>query len=95
MLKRYIILAALVTASTAARAEQITLSVTGLVCAYCVQGIEKKFREVEAVTDIDFNLDTGTVTLTTKENGDVSDDTIKDIISFGGYGLTDIQRKAE
>lgn len=82
----------LILAPLPAFAETVTLKVDGLVCAYCVQGIEKKFRELEPVKEIGFDLDTGTVTLTTKAEGDVSDDTIKSIISYGGYKLQSITR---
>ncbi len=74
-------------------AETVTLKVDGLVCAYCVQGIEKKFRELGAVKDIGFDLDAGTVTLKTKAENDVSDAAIKDIISYGGYKLQSIERQ--
>ena len=78
---------------TLAQAETVKLSVGGLVCAYCVQGIEKKFRELDAVEDIAFDLDNAQVTLTTKGQGDVSDQAIKDVISYGGYTLNSIVRE--
>lgn len=76
-----------------AQAETVKAKVNGIICAYCVQGIDKAFRKQDAVEDIKVDLDNGLVTITTKGEGDLADDTIKQVITDAGYSVTGIERE--
>lgn len=94
--RRWIIpvtLAMTLLAGVPASAETIKARVSGLVCAYCVQGIEKAFKKLDAVEHIAVDLDNGLVTIHTKAKGDVTDDTVKTLVTDAGYSLTAIERE--
>lgn len=78
---------------TLAMAEEVKARVSGLVCAYCVQGIEKAFKKEEAVEHVAVDLDNGLVTVHTKGKGDLPDDKVKSIITEAGYTVTGIERE--
>ncbi len=84
---------ALMTLSSAAYAETIKASVNGMVCAFCVTGIEKTFKSQPAVDTIKVDLDTKIVTITTKKNQNIDDVTVKKLIADAGYAVTGIVRE--
>jgi copper chaperone CopZ len=73
-------------------AEEITVTVKGMVCSFCAQGIKKtfsKFPEVESVTpDLDKNL----VTIVTKEGFNLSDEKVTELITDAGFEVAQIER---
>jgi copper chaperone CopZ len=75
-----------------AQAKPITVQVKGMVCAFCAQGIEKKFKALPEIGKVNVSLETKLVSLDTKEGKDVSDDQIKDIVSNAGYDVVKIER---
>lgn len=74
-------------------AETIHVGVDGLVCAFCVKGIEKGFSKQDAVSAVTVNLDEKLVTLTTKPEQTLTDDAITDVITSAGYTVTGIHRQ--
>lgn len=74
-------------------AEQITIKVNGMVCSMCAQGIQKKFSKLTEVKDMNVNLDTKIVSISTKNDQTVSDAKIKEIINEAGYNVQSIERK--
>jgi len=91
-MKKILLLAALLF-SSAVYAETVKVDVNGMVCSMCIQGIKKKFGNVEHVTEVDVNLDNKVVTLTTHGKNDVSDETIKKLITEAGYDVVKIARQ--
>ena len=77
----------------AAQAETILASVKGMVCAFCATGIEKSFRKQPAVETVKVDLEKKLVTLNTKQNQTMDDQTIKKVISDAGYTVTEIKRQ--
>ena len=73
-------------------AKDITISVKGMVCGFCAQGIEKKFKALPAIDTILVSLEKKTVVLKTKENQDVSNDIINQILTDSGYNVEEIKR---
>ena len=73
-----------------ALAGTIQVGVDGLVCAFCVKGIENSFKEQDAVEAVKVDLDKKLVTITTKEGKIMDDATIKQIITDAGYTTTTI-----
>jgi copper chaperone CopZ len=76
-----------------AMAETIHVGVDGLVCAFCVKGIESSFKKQDAVKDVKVGLDEKLVTITTKEGKTMDDVTIKQIITDAGYTATTIHHQ--
>ena len=87
-----ILLTALILVSGLAQAKPIKVQVKGMVCAFCAQGIEKKFKALEETSKVKVSLETKIVDVETKENKDISDDRIKKIITDAGYDVVKIER---
>lgn len=92
MRKRLIISAAILLAASPALAENIKVSVNGLVCAFCATGIEKTFNAQPAVEKVNVNLESKLVTIDTKPNQKLDDATVTKLITDAGYSVTNIAR---
>jgi mercuric ion binding protein len=79
--------------SSVASAGEVVISVKGMVCSMCAQGIEKKFKKLDAVEGIKVNLDDKRVSVQTIAGQDLADEQIKSIISEAGYSVERIERK--
>ncbi len=90
---RSIIFLGIVLAATAARAETITASVNGMVCAICVTGIEKSFQKNPVVEKVNVDLEAGKVTVNTKAGATLDDATVTKTIVNAGYAVTEITRQ--
>jgi mercuric ion binding protein len=86
------VLASTLILSVSALAKDISVSVKGMVCGFCAQGIEKKFKALPEIASVNVSLETKTVTITTKEKMDVSDGKIQEILKDAGYNVEKIQR---
>ena len=91
-LKNWVLIVAL-TLPALTYAKPITVQVKGMVCGFCAQGIEKKFKALPQISTIKVSFETKKVNLDTKEGGDVSDDQIKTIINKSGYEVVKIERE--
>ncbi len=83
----------LIVLSPAAFAKEITVKVSGMVCSMCAQGIQKKFSKIPEVKEIKVDLDTKIVSIVTKDDLDVQDAKIKELITEAGYNVASIERK--
>jgi len=77
-----------------AYADRITVSVKGMVCSFCAQGIKKTFTRKEGVESVDVDLDKKIVTITTKQGAALTDAEVKESIVDAGYEVLSIDRKA-
>ena len=91
--KTLITLVILVGVSGSAWAETITTTVHGMVCAFCATGIEKTFRKQPDVATVKVDLPTKLVTITTKPGKTLSDEKIKEVITYSGYTMGKIVRE--
>jgi copper chaperone CopZ len=82
----------LVTLCSSAQAERITISVKGMVCSFCAQGIKKTFGRKDGVQDVAVDLDTKVVTITTNEDTSLPDTAIREAIVDAGYEVLTIER---
>ena len=53
--------------------KNITINVKGMVCAFCAQGITKKFNSEPAISKVDVSLEKKIVNLSLKEGQDIPD----------------------
>lgn len=75
-----------------AQAKPISVQVKGMVCGFCAQGIEKKFKALPEVEKVHVSLETKLVAVDTKEGKDITDDEIKKIVTDSGYEVVKIER---
>lgn len=91
MKKLILLLLVFVTPATAL-AEEIRVTVKGMVCSFCAQGIKKNFSKLDAVQSVDPDLENKIVTIKTKEGATLQDENIKNIITEAGYEVANIER---
>lgn len=81
-----ILLTTLITLSSLAYAgEEMQVGVKGMVCAFCAQGIEKKFKKEPEVEKVSVSLENKYVKLTFKDGKKLSNDKITEILKDAGY----------
>ncbi len=90
--KNFLLAGALFAFPTFAHAKPITVQVKGMVCGFCAQGIEKKFKALPEIEKVNVSLETKLVSLDTKEGKDVPDEQIKKIVTEAGYAIVKIER---
>ena len=76
----------------AANDHRVKVTVKGLVCAFCAQGIKKKFSADEAVQNVDVSLRKALVTVELKDGMQISDEKIQSTLKDSGYSISAIQR---
>jgi mercuric ion binding protein len=72
--------------------EKIEVTVKGMVCAFCSQGITKKFNE-EKVKSVNVSLEKHLVTLELNDNQKIENAKIEQILKDSGYGVEKIEIK--
>jgi copper chaperone CopZ len=92
MRRTLITLVILVGLSGSAWAETITTTVHGMVCAFCATGIEKTFRKQSEVATVKVDLPKKRVVITTKPGKTLSDEKIKEVVTYSGYKMGEIVR---
>jgi copper chaperone CopZ len=80
-------------ATTPAFAETVHIGVDGLVCAFCVKGIEESFNKQPETKSIDVNLEDKLVVLVTKDGTTIKDEVITKLITDAGYKVTNIHHE--
>ena len=78
-----------------ANAKTIQVTVDGLVCAFCAQGIEKKMKVQSATDKVFVSLEKKIVAVSLKDGQDISDDKLQTEITDAGYVVKDIKRSDE
>ncbi len=74
-------------------AAQITVNVQGMVCSFCAQGIEKKFKADPAVSAVKVDLKKKVVLLTTRDGQTLDEATIRKNIVDSGFNVTSVEYK--
>lgn len=88
---KYLIALALLTASSV-QAGTIEMTVNGLVCGFCAQGIEKTLRKNAATDDVLVSLENRLVAIATKDGADISDAELRKALTNAGYDVKAIER---
>jgi copper chaperone CopZ len=82
----------LTAAMTTGAAATIEMTVNGLVCAFCAQGIEKKLRRFPATDEVLVNLEHRLVAVALKDGQDISDTDLRKALTDAGYTVKAIAR---
>lgn len=78
--------------SFSASAKEVSVTVKGMVCGFCAQGIEKKLKALPAVGSVEVSLEKKIVKIKTKENQTITDQQIDGILKESGYNVEKIDR---
>jgi copper chaperone CopZ len=93
---RSLVTAALLAAlSLPAAARTVEMTVDGLVCAFCAQGIDKKLRKLDATEDVYVSLEKKIVALSLKPGQDIDDAVLKETLTEAGYTVRSVTRTDE
>jgi mercuric ion binding protein len=76
-----------------AHAEEVVISVKGLVCSFCAQSIKKTFSREKGVEKVDVDLDKKIVYVTAAPGEGLTDDRIKTLMTDSGYEVVEIKRQ--
>jgi copper chaperone CopZ len=91
-LQRIVLSLAALLAVSSAHAATIELTVNGLVCGFCAQGIEKTLRRNAATDDVFVSLENRLVAIATKPDTDIGDDVLRKALKDAGYDVKAIAR---
>jgi mercuric ion binding protein len=83
---------ALLTVSASSMAATIEMTVNGLVCAFCAQGIEKKLKKFPATAEVVVNLEHRLVAVALKDGLDIPDADLRKALTDAGYTVKSISR---
>ena len=75
-----------------AHAATIEMTVNGLVCGFCAQGIEKTLRKNPATADVFVSLENRLVAIVTKDGADIADVDLRKALTDAGYDVKAIER---
>ena len=73
-------------------AATIEMTVNGLVCAFCAQGIEKKLRKFPATAEVLVSLEHRLVAVALKDGQDIPDEDLRNALTAAGYSVKSIAR---
>lgn len=76
-------------------AEDVTVTVKGMVCSFCAQGLKKTFSKEDAVENIAVDLDTKKVKIKVRTGKTLSDEQITALIIDAGYDILSIERSGD
>jgi copper chaperone CopZ len=82
----------LLAVATSDTAATIEMTVNGLVCAFCAQGIEKKLRKFPAAAEVVVNLEHRLVAVALKDGQDIPDTDLRKALTDAGYTVKAISR---
>lgn len=71
--------------ATTTQSNEMKVGVKGMVCAFCAQGIEKKFMSQKEVAKVEVSLENKFVKLTFKEGQTLSKEKISELLKDAGY----------
>lgn len=74
-------------------ARHVEIRVKGMVCSFCAQGLDKKFRAQPEVENVNVTLKDKLIRLTIKDGQDMTDDRIQKLVEDAGYNVDVISRK--
>lgn len=92
-MKKFLFLLFFSFSTLALAAQEAEVKVKGMVCSFCAQGITKKFKAQTEVQDVKVSLETKLVTIYFKENQNLDDSKINEILTGAGYNVDKISRK--
>lgn len=90
MSKFILCVAFLIPSFVIAASEEIEVSVNGMVCGFCAQGITKKFKKESVVEKVDVSLEKKLVTISLKDGKTMADSRVESLLKESGYNVEKI-----
>jgi mercuric ion binding protein len=82
----------LLAVAASSRAATIEMTVNGLVCAFCAQGIEKKLKKFPATAEVVVSLEHRLVAVSLRDGQDIPDADLRRALTDAGYTVKAISR---
>jgi copper chaperone CopZ len=89
---QFLLAMTLLAVATSSMAATIEMTVNGLVCAFCAQGIEKKLKKFPATAEVMVNLEHRLVAVALKDGQDIPDADLRKALTDAGYTVKAISR---
>lgn len=70
----------------------IDVKVKGMVCSFCIQGVEKKLSTEDSIEKFNVDIENSSVFIWLKQEKNLADDQIKKMILDAGYDVQQITR---
>lgn len=90
---RKIFLTMMILMSSMTYAEVLNVKVKGMVCAFCANGLEKKFKKLDGLKSVKVSLKTKLITAKFEGKVPLNNDELKKLIVDSGYNVASIERK--
>jgi copper chaperone CopZ len=87
-----ILAAGLMAWAAGSAAATIEMTVNGLVCAFCAQGIEKKLKKFPATAEVVVSLEQRLVAVGLRDGQDIADADLRKALTDAGYTVKAIAR---
>lgn len=71
----------------------VTAKVKGMVCDFCARAVTKVFGKNDAVENVHVDLDRQEIHVTLKTGGELTDDTVGELVKKSGYTLVSVTRE--
>lgn len=81
--------------ATAWAGDTVKITVDGMVCGFCAQGIEKRLKALPQTDGIYVNLSRKLVAVRLKDGQDIADDLLTKELVDAGYAVRSIERTQE
>ncbi len=88
---RFLSIPFLLLCSGLSEAETIEMTINGLVCGFCAQGIEKRLRKFPATADVLVSLEQRLVAVGLHEGTDIPDAQLTEALEGAGYAVMGIR----
>ena len=91
-MKKFLLVLLMTITSNVFAGEKIDITVKGMVCSFCSQGITKKFTE-EGVKSVNVDLGKHLVSIELNEGQKITKEKIELLLKDSGYGVEKIESK--
>lgn len=71
--------------------ERIDLTINGMVCSFCVQGVERKIRGLSATQNVKIDLSKRIVQVWVRPGETIQDDQLRKLIRDAGFDVREIK----
>ena len=70
----------------------VRLKVNGMVCPFCAYGLEKRLQEIARIDAVLIRISDVLVQIRTKEDQELTDEVLADVVKKSGFSLIEIER---
>ena len=71
---------------------RVEVTINGMVCSFCVQGIERKIRALPATQSVKVDIQKHLVDISLRQGQTIGDDQLRKLIRDAGFDVREIKR---